>query len=97
MARGPDIKIITEVSVPGLDDRNAEKAAAFVAEVTGRNSRGVVSFGTDAGWFSDEGYSTVVCGPGTIMRAHAPDEYIELAELAQGMEFMERIARKLSG
>jgi len=91
-----DINIITEVAVPGLDDRNAEKAAAFVAEITGKNSRGVVSFGTDAGWFSDEDYSTVVCGPGTISRAHAPDEYIELSEIAEGIDFMEKIARKLS-
>lgn len=91
-----EINIITEVSVPALDDRIADRAANFVAEVTGRNSRGVVSFGTDAGYFSDAEFSTVVCGPGTIMRAHAPDEYIELAELAQGMDFIERIARKLS-
>ncbi len=91
-----EINVITEVSVPALDDRIAERAANFVAEVTGRNSRGVVSFGTDAGYFSDENYSTVVCGPGTIMRAHAPDEYIELAEIAQGVDFMEKIARKLS-
>ena len=91
-----EIKIITEVSVPGLDDRNAEKAAQFVSEITGRNSRGVVSFGTDAGYFSDAGFSTVVCGPGSISRAHAPDEYIEMAELAQGLDFMEKIAAKLS-
>lgn len=91
-----EINVITEVSVPALDDRIADRAASFVAEVTGRNSRGVVSFGTDAGYFSDADLSTVVCGPGTIMRAHAPDEYIELSELAQGMEFMEKIARKLS-
>lgn len=91
-----EIKIITEVSVPALDDRIAERAANFVAEVSGRNSRGVVSFGTDAGYFSDDEYSTVVCGPGTITRAHAPNEFIELAELAQGMDFMEKIARRLS-
>lgn len=90
------INIITEVLVPGLDDRNAEAAAAFVAEVTGRNSRSVVSFGTDAGWFSNKGYSTVVCGPGSITRAHGPNEYIELSELAQGMDFMRAIARRLS-
>ena len=90
------INIITEVAVPGLDDRNAARAAQFVSEVTGKNSRDVVSFGTDAGWFSDEGYSTVVCGPGTIKRGHIPDEYITLSELAEGMDFMEKIARKLS-
>ena len=97
-AIAPEARIdsITEVSVPGLDDRNAEAAAAFVAEVTGRNSHNVVSFGTDAGYFSDAGFSTVVCGPGTIARAHAPDEYITLGEIQQGLDFMTGIARKLS-
>lgn len=90
------IEIITEVSVPGLDDRNAEKAARFVSDITGQNSQGVVSFGTDAGYFSDAGFSTVVFGPGSISRAHAPDEYIELAELSQGLEFLRKLTAKLS-
>ena len=93
---GAAIDVITEVYVPPLDDRNAEAAAAFVAEVTGRNSREVVAFGTDAGYFSDAGFSTVVCGPGSITRAHAPDEYIEVGELQQGLDFMAGIARRLS-
>lgn len=91
-----EIRIITEVSVPSLDDRNADTAATFVSEITGRNSRDVVSFGTDAGYFSDKSFSTVVFGPGSITRAHAPDEYIEIQELAQGLDFLEKVARKLS-
>ncbi|MFK7938270.1 MAG: acetylornithine deacetylase [Roseovarius sp.] len=91
-----EIDIITEVSVPGLDDRNAELAARFVSDITGQNSQGVVSFGTDAGYFSDAGFSTVVFGPGSISRAHAPDEYIELAELSQGLEFLRKMVAKLS-
>ncbi len=94
---GADIKVITEVSVPPLDDRNAERAANFVSEITGQNSRGVVSFGTDAGYFSDADYSTVVFGPGSITRAHAPDEYIEIGELSQGLEFLDKLAARLSG
>ena len=96
MNKQANIKIITEVSVPSFDDRLSEKAANFVSEVTGKNSRGVVSFGTDAGYFSDGGYSTVVCGPGTISRAHAPDEYITVEEMKQGMKFMKDIATKLA-
>ncbi len=91
-----DIRIITEVSVPSLDDRNAEAAAAFVSEITGQNSRSVVSFGTDAGYFSDRGLSTVVFGPGTIRRAHGPDEYIETGEIQQGLDFLAAVARQLS-
>ncbi len=91
-----DIKIITEVPVPALDDSNAAKAAAFVSEITGLNSQDVVSFGTDGGYFSDAGFSTVVFGPGSISRAHQPDEYIEVGELAEGLEFLEKVSRHLS-
>ena len=91
-----DIKILTNAAIPALDDSNAELAANFVSEITGLNSRDVVSFGTDAGYFSDDGISTVVFGPGSISRAHKPDEYIEVDELAQGLEFLEKVAQKLT-
>ena len=91
-----DIRMITEAPVPGMDDRNAAKAAAFVSEITGLNSQGVVSFGTDGGHFSAAGFSTVVFGPGSITRAHGADEYIEINELAQGLDFLDKVAGKLS-
>lgn len=91
-----DIKIITEAPVPALDDSNAAEAAAFVSEITGLNSQGVVSFGTDAGYFSDSGFSTVVFGPGSISRAHQPNEYVEVGELVEGLEFLGKVARQLS-
>lgn len=91
-----NIKILTNAAIPALDDSNAELAANFVSEITGLNSRDVVSFGTDAGYFSDDGISTVVFGPGSISRAHKPDEYIEVDELAQGLEFLEKVAQKLT-
>jgi len=90
-----EIKIITEAPVPPLDDSNAELAASFVSQITGLNSREVVSFGTDAGYFSDDGISTVVFGPGSISRAHQPDEYIEVQEIVQGLAFLEKVAKKL--
>jgi acetylornithine deacetylase len=91
-----EIKVITEVSVPPFGDANSERAARFISEITGKNSRGVVSFGTDAGYFSAAGFSTVVCGPGSISRAHAPDEYITIGELKEGLSFMKKIAHHLS-
>ncbi len=90
------IRIITEVSAPPLGETLTERAASFVSEITGKNSRGVVSFGTDAGYFSQAGFSTVVCGPGSISRAHAPDEFIEIAEMQQGLTFLKKVAERLS-
>lgn len=91
-----DIKIVTEVAVPALDDRNAAGATAFVAGITGKNDTDVVSFGTDAGYFSDAGFSTVVFGPGDIDRAHKPDEFITRDELTQGIEFLRKVADRLT-
>lgn len=91
-----DIRIITEVPAPGMDDRNAQAAAVFVSEITGINSQGVVSFGTDGGYFSAEGFSTVVFGPGSITRAHKPDEYVKVQELEEGLAFLEKVADRLS-
>ena len=90
-----DIRIITEVAVPALDDRNAEEAAAFVSAITGLNSRSVVSFGTDGGYFSDAAFSTIIFGPGNIARAHKADEYIEMRELAAGLDFLDKMATRL--
>ena len=56
----------------------------------------LVSFGTDAGYFSDKGYSTVVFGPGSINRAHKPNEYIKVTELKQGLDFFENVTKYLS-
>jgi len=91
-----DIRIITEVALPALDDRNAEEAAAFVSAITGLNSRDVVSFGTDGGYFSDADFSTIVFGPGSITRAHKADEYIEMDELAEGLDFLHKMANHLA-
>ena len=91
-----DINIITEVSAPPLDEILSEKAASFVSKVTGKNSKSAVSFGTDAGYFSDAGYSAVVCGPGSITRAHAPDEFITLQELSIGLSFLDKISVQMS-
>jgi len=91
-----EINIITEAPVPPLDDSNADVAAELVSRLTGVNSRGVVSFGSDAGYFSDAGYSTVLYGPGSISRAHKPDEYIKTSELLKGLEFMQKLSVYLS-
>lgn len=97
VSKDTSIKIITEAPVPPLDDRNAETAAELICQLTGVNSRGVVSFGSDAGYFSDAGFSTVLYGPGSIDRAHKPDEYIKVEEIDQGLEFMDKLTEYLTG
>ncbi len=90
------IEIIIDAPVPALDNSNAGPAAAFVSAITGQNSEDVVSFGTDAGYFSDEGYSAVVFGPGSIAQAHKPDEYITEAALGEGLDFLHKAGERLA-
>ena len=85
-------KIIGEVV--GFDREKDSKACEFVSNITGDNSREVVSFGTEAGLFQEIGISTVVCGPGSIQQAHKIDEFIELKELKKCLKFLEGIKNK---
>ncbi len=85
-------KIIGEVI--GFDRINDSKACEFVSNITGDNSREVVSFGTEAGLFQEIGISTVVCGPGSIQQAHKIDEFIELIELKKCLKFLDGVKNK---
>lgn len=41
-----------------------------------------MSYGTEAGLFAAAGIPAIICGPGSITRAHAADEYVLGSELA---------------
>jgi len=96
-AAAEEADIVTEISadVPALDMSRAGPAIDFLTAVTGSNSTGVVSFGTDAGHFVEGGISTVVCGPGSIGEAHKPDEFIEIDQIASCLDLLRGIGRKL--
>ena len=55
-----------------------------------------VSYAAEAGQFQGAGFSTVVCGPGSIDQAHQPDEYVEVAQIERGAAFMVRLAEHLA-
>jgi acetylornithine deacetylase len=78
--------------VPPLDPADASAAVALISEITGINATECVSFGTDAGHFCQGGISTAVFGPGSITRAHRPDEFIEERELAACLAFFDNLA-----
>ena len=51
-------------------------------------------YATDAGIFNAVGVPTVVFGPGDIAQAHTESEYIEVAQLTQAVEIIERLLAK---
>jgi acetylornithine deacetylase len=86
------IETVREVLVPGLAPEPGSPAETLAKQIAGRNAVVTVPYGTEAGRFQEAGIPTVVCGPGSIDRAHQPDEYITLDELAEGERFMRRLA-----
>ena len=89
-----NIKKETIGEVVGFNRLDESEACEFVSNITGDNSREVVSFGTEAGLFQELGISTVVCGPGYIEQAHKIDEFIELNEMKKCLKFLEGVKDK---
>jgi acetylornithine deacetylase len=77
---------------PALDMKAGHPLVALARELTGRNTYGKVSFGTEAGLFvSMADIPAIVIGPGSIEQAHKPDEFVEVSELLNCAGFIERL------
>ncbi len=79
--------------IVGFDREDKSDACELISNLTGDNSRQVVSFGTEAGLFQEIGISTVVCGPGSIEQAHKIDEFIVLDELKKCLDLLDGIKK----
>jgi acetylornithine deacetylase len=87
---GIDFEEILEY--PALDMKPDHPLVGLAKQLSGRNSHGKVSFGTEASLFvSMAGIPTAVVGPGSIAQAHTPDEFVEISELTKCAAFVERL------
>ncbi len=84
-------------SYPAMDTPVDSEAVRFVHSLTGGNSTGKITFGTEGGLFQKVlGTPAVICGPGNIAVAHKPDEYVSEAQMAACGRMLERLVGKLS-
>lgn len=92
-AIAPEARIDTEVigEVAGLTPMDDNAARDLLCRLTGANGADVVPFGTEAGLFQELGMDVVICGPGSIEQAHKPDEYIEIEQLSQALDLLQRL------
>ena len=77
--------------IPGLSTDEDADVVQLVKALTGQNTTGKVSFGTEAGLFQQGGMPAVVCGPGSIEQAHKPDEFIALDQIGQCEGFLRKL------
>ncbi len=94
----PDTSIETETicSVPGLEPDRDSPAEPMAMALARTNRTGVVAYCTEAGQFQQADIPVVVCGPGSIVQAHQPDEYIERSQLRACEAFMRRLLNEVS-
>ena len=90
-----DIKKEIIGEIIGFNKEENSDAINLVCNLTGDNSRDVVSFGTEAGLFQEIGISTVVCGPGSIDQAHTVDEYITYDQLRNCLKMLISLREKM--
>lgn len=83
-------------SYPAFKGDFNSPACQLVRKLTGSNTDAAVNYGTEAGLFEINRFSSVVCGPGHIAQAHQPDEYIELSELDKCDQFLSALVNELS-
>ncbi|MGI9488587.1 MAG: acetylornithine deacetylase [Geminicoccaceae bacterium] len=55
-----------------------------------------LSFGTEAGYFASRGVPSIVCGPGHMIVAHKPDEYVDLQQLSACSSFLRDVVDEVS-
>lgn len=96
-ATDPDagIELLWESSTEGLAAHEDDAIVRLARRLSRNDTTGKVSYGTEAGLFQRIGIPTVICGPGDIAQAHAPDEFVALDQLAQCERFMRGLARAM--
>jgi acetylornithine deacetylase len=97
-AQGPHASI--EVQQTGFYQALAKEEVApllaLTREAAGTHAECKVDFGTEAGLFAQmAALPAVVCGPGSIDRAHRPGEFTMQSELDECDTFLGRLVERL--
>jgi len=90
-----DIKKEIVGEVIGFNKDDSSKAVNLICNLTGDNTEGAMSFGTEAGLFQNAGISTVICGPGSIDQAHTVDEYITFDQIKSCLKMLISLRDKM--
>jgi acetylornithine deacetylase len=76
---------------------DADTIRQRVMRAANTNAQHAVSFATEAGVFNEFGIPAIVCGPGSIDQAHKPNEFIDIAQIGECVEFLQRLVAEVTG
>lgn len=94
----PGFSIKTEENhppVPHLDTKEDAEVINLIKRISGHSKLHTVSYASEAGQFANEGFQTVICGPGSIAQAHRPNEFIAKEQLQKGVEMLRKLIKEL--
>jgi acetylornithine deacetylase len=83
-------------AIPALSASDDSEVVRLAQALTGANSVGKVSFGTEGGLYQEAGIPTVICGPGSIEQAHRPNEFIALDQIRQCEASLRRLIVRIA-
>lgn len=91
-----EIETTAFANAPGLKAQDHNAAEDLVRRLSGANQSSMVSFATEAGYFQQAGYDTVIFGPGDIAQAHQPNEFVAHSQLEACDAFLTKLIAHLS-
>ena len=83
-------------NVPPLDTPEHLEIVDWIKTLAQREDLTGVSYAAEAGQFSEAGFQTVICGPGSIDQAHRANEFIAVEQLEKGVAFIQRLIQDMS-
>lgn len=83
--------------VPPLVPEDDPSVETLIMSLAGANRTFAVSYATEAGVFREAGIPAVVCGPGDIMQAHRPNEYVAIEQIEACVDFLRRVLDHVAG
>jgi len=89
------VDIESRGAAPGLQAAEQQAITQLARALTRDDATRKVAYATEAGLFQGAGIPTVVCGPGHIVQAHKPDEFVAVQQLEACTAFLRRMAASL--
>lgn len=92
---GCGIDIEVQAHIPAFDLDSGSPAEALLRRLTGDNAIRAKGSVTEAGQFQKAGFSTVICGPGSIEQAHLADEFVTRADIEKSTQILMDLVQTL--
>lgn len=84
------IELTNTIAVPSFTSSEEAHINKLVRSLTQDKGIHKVTFGTEAGIFEAAKINTILCGPGNIANAHAPNEFVTVDQLKKCEGFLKK-------